>query len=160
MPIQPTYPGVYIEEHSSKVIEGVPTAITAFIGWANEGPQNIPFPITSYTEYERIFGGLSRKSEMGYSVYYYFQNGGSYAIIIRVNSCSDVLLSDEEIIGNRGEKTGLYALENVNIFKMLCIPPYNENGTTSAQVYEKAAEYCQEQRAILLVDPPTNWDTP
>lgn len=163
MPKKITYPGVYIEELPSEVktIEGVPTSITAFIGRAKEGPQNKPIAITSFPEYERRFGGLSIKSELSYSVYYYFLNGGSYAIIIRAKSSSgDVSLTDEEIIGNRGEKTGLYALENVDIFNMLCIPPYNQTKTTSAQVYEKAAEYCQERRAMLLVDPPKTWDTP
>ena len=162
MPIKSPYSGVYIEELHSKMktIKGVPTSITAFIGRATKGPKNKPIKITSFQDYERIFGGLSRKNELSYSVYYYFLNGGSYAIIIRVNSSSnDVSLKDEEIIGNREEKTGLYALENVEIFNMLCIPPCNKNETTSAQVYEKAAEYCENRRAILLVDPPKAWDT-
>ena len=44
MPVQVSYPGVYIEEIPSGVhtIIGVPTSITAFIGRAPIGPVNEP----------------------------------------------------------------------------------------------------------------------
>ena len=46
MPITPTYPGVYIEEIPSGVrtIIGVATSITAFLGRAKRGPDNIAVP--------------------------------------------------------------------------------------------------------------------
>lgn len=58
MPIQPTYPGVYIQEIPSGVrtITGVSTSITAFIGRAKRGPVNEPITINNYGDFERIFG--------------------------------------------------------------------------------------------------------
>ena len=86
MPITPTYPGVYIEEIKSGVrtITGVATSITAFIGRAAIGPVNEPKTINSYSDFERIFGGLSIDSSLGYAVRDYYRNGGSQAIIVRL----------------------------------------------------------------------------
>src|SRR6266851_1512390 len=86
MPIQPTYPGVYIEEIPSGVhtITGVATSITAFIGRARKGPTDAAITITSNADYERIFGGLSRNSTISYAVRQFFQNGGNQGIVVRV----------------------------------------------------------------------------
>lgn len=86
MPVQPTYPGVYVEEIPSGVrtIIGVPTSITAFIGKARFGPVNEPILINSYADYERLFGGLWLQSNMSYAVRDFYQNGGSQAIIVRL----------------------------------------------------------------------------
>ena len=88
MPVSPTYPGVYIEEVPSGVrtITGVATSITAFIGSAPRGPDNEPITITSFGDYERIFGGLSLNSTMSFAVRDFYLNGGSQAIIIRLHN--------------------------------------------------------------------------
>lgn len=91
MPIQPTYPGVYIEEIPSGVhtITGVATSITAFIGRALRGPVNKATTIESYADFERSFGGLWLYSTLGYAVQDFFNNGGSTAVIVRLFSPTD-----------------------------------------------------------------------
>lgn len=86
MPVQPTYPGVYIEEIPSGVrtITGVATSITAFIGRALSGPVNEPTTINSFGDFERQFGGLWIDSTMSYAVRDFYLNGGSQAIIVRI----------------------------------------------------------------------------
>ena len=86
MPVQPTYPGVYIEEVPSGVrtITGVATAITAFIGRAPRGPVDWPVRIQSFGDYTRAFGGLSLISPMSFAVQQFFNNGGTDAIVVRV----------------------------------------------------------------------------
>jgi phage tail sheath protein FI len=86
MPVSPTYPGVYIEEVASGVrtITGVPTSITAFVGISARGPESDPVFINSYADYERSFGRLGDDNPMAYSVFHYYQNGGSQAIIVRI----------------------------------------------------------------------------
>lgn len=88
MPVQTSYPGVYVQEVPSGVrtITGVSTSIAAFVGTARRGPINRAIPITSYADYERRFGGLSTSSEMSYAVRQFFLNGGTQAIITRVAS--------------------------------------------------------------------------
>ncbi len=88
MPPTLTYPGVYIEEVPSGVrtIAGVATSITAFIGRALRGPTNFPVRIQSFAEFERRFGGLWSESTLGYSVSHYFLNGGTDALVVRVQN--------------------------------------------------------------------------
>jgi phage tail sheath protein FI len=87
MPAQLTYPGVYIEEVPSGVrpITGVATSITAFVGRALRGPVDEAITITSYADFERIYGGLWLESNLGYAVQDFYRNGGSMAIIVRVH---------------------------------------------------------------------------
>ncbi len=86
MPVQLTYPGVYIEEIPSGVrtITGVATSITAFLGRARRGTVNEPEIINSFSDFERRFGGLRVDYPMSYAVRDFFLNGGSQAIIIRL----------------------------------------------------------------------------
>jgi len=86
MPIQPSYPGVYIEELPSGVrtIMGVATSITAFIGRTLRGPVNDPQTVNNFGDYQRIFGGLWLDSTMSFAVRDFFQNGGGQAIIVRL----------------------------------------------------------------------------
>ena len=81
-----TYPGVYIDEVPSAVrtIIGVPTAVAAFVGPVLRGPVDKARHITSWADFERIYGGLSATSLMSYAVFHYYQNGGSEAEIVRV----------------------------------------------------------------------------
>src|SRR5215218_7148646 len=86
MPSALTYPGVYIEELPSGVrtITGVATSITAFVGRAARGPVDDAIMITSYADFERIFGGLWRGSTLGFAVRDFFMNGGAQAIVVRL----------------------------------------------------------------------------
>lgn len=88
MPVNPTYPGVYIEEIPSGVrtIVGVATSITAFIGRSLRGPVNDPKRIQSYSDFARTFGGLWVESTMSYAVQQYFLNGGTDAYVVRVHN--------------------------------------------------------------------------
>ncbi len=60
-------------------------------------------------------------------------------------------------------KQGLYALEKTDIFNILCIPPLQSTRAISGSidipttVWEPALRYCEQRRAILLVDPPIDW---
>jgi hypothetical protein len=84
--IQPTFPGVYVQERASGVrpITGVPTAIAAFVGYTKSGIEHEPTRIQSFADFERAFGGLARDSELSYAVSHFFANGGAEAIIVRV----------------------------------------------------------------------------
>ena len=86
MPVTPTYPGVYIQEidSGSRVVTGVPTSITAFVGRAERGAANEPITVFDYGDFETTFGGLTIDMPMTYAVKDFFENGGSQAIVIRV----------------------------------------------------------------------------
>jgi phage tail sheath protein FI len=297
----PTYPGVYVLELPSDVrtIVGVSTSITAFIGRAKKGPVDQPTKVNGYVDFDRQFGGLDKKSNMSYSVFQFFQNGGKEAYIIRVHNnatdstinagaltirasnpgqwseklgveielqdvanIQDLVTAEQKIqplnintlfdltvrqkfgpnpqdfevlesfrnlsmklesdrfvtrvleeqsdfvripnpitppaqptagtfyvenngtpgddgndltptniigsqtpTGNPPRKTGMYSLDNVDLFNILCIPPYpSANDSTPdpmyTTIYSQAIPYCEDRRAIVLIDPTYDWNKP
>ncbi|GAA3553310.1 phage tail sheath family protein [Kribbella ginsengisoli] len=84
----PSYlsPGVYVEEVSSgsKPIEGVGTAVAAFVGFAEKGPLDEPVLVTNWTQFVETFGQFTEGALLAHSVYGYFLNGGGTAYVVRV----------------------------------------------------------------------------
>jgi len=89
----PSYlsPGVYMEEVSSgsKPIEGVGTAVAAFVGFAERGPANEPTLVTNWTQFTQTYGDFVEGSYLAHSVYGYFLNGGGAAYIVRIGAEGD-----------------------------------------------------------------------
>jgi phage tail sheath protein FI len=60
------------------------------------------------------------------------------------------------------EKKGLHALEQADLFNLLCLPPYRPAGITfdvDTMLLSAAVAYCDKRRAMLLVDPPSDWNS-
>lgn len=81
----PTYPGVYVQELQSAVhsITGVATSVAAFVGSTARGIDDRGQMITSFADYERLYGGLASDSEVSYAVQQFFNNGGTLAWVVR-----------------------------------------------------------------------------
>lgn len=99
-------PGVFVEEVSfrSKSIEGVPTSTTGYAGMTGFGPVQYaagpvttePRLITSFTEFERVYGGLpklsvddagtvtEREAYLAHAARAFFLNGGKRLYVSRV----------------------------------------------------------------------------
>lgn len=88
-------PGVYVQEIPSgaRTITGVSTSLTAFVGRARRGPIDQPTRVSSWSEFDRTFGGLWSASTMSHTVRHYFQNGGSEALIVRVTNDEWLILT-------------------------------------------------------------------
>src|SRR5580698_928093 len=80
-----SYPGVYIQELPSPVhsIAGVATSIAAFVGYTASGIDNRAQAIYSFSDFQRLYGGLASNSEVSYGVQQFYQNGGSQAYVVR-----------------------------------------------------------------------------
>ncbi len=68
-----------------------------------------------------------------------------------------------ELIGDLNLKTGLYALERVDLFNILCLPRTATKTGADAMsdaeafaVISAARDYCQKRRAFFIVDTPNN----
>lgn len=63
-----------------------------------------------------------------------------------------------EIIGSQNLKTGMYALEDVDLFNILCIPDTAgmSDATQAKQVMDVAVGYCEDKRAFYIVDIPSS----
>ena len=69
-------------------------------------------------------------------------------------------LTDYDIIGSESERTGLFALRDVDEIAFLYIPPLSRTTDVGASTLLAAERLCREQRMILIVDPPESWDSP
>lgn len=91
MATQVSYPGIYVQEFTPGApIQGVGTSTGAFIGTATMGPVNQPTFITSWDEFQTVFGGLINepsnsptRSYLAPAVYGFFLNGGTGCYIVR-----------------------------------------------------------------------------
>jgi phage tail sheath protein FI len=86
MPGTLTYPGVYIVELPNPMhnITGVATSIAAFVGYTATGIDNRAQAIYSFSDYQRLFGGLATDSELSYAVQQFFLNGGTSGYVVRI----------------------------------------------------------------------------
>jgi hypothetical protein len=60
-------------------------------------------------------------------------------------------------LGDPNKKTGIYALTKADIFNILCLPVDPASTWDPSEILGAAAEFCVHQRAMLVVDPPTDW---
>ncbi len=81
----PTYlsPGVYVEEvdSGSRPIQGVGTAVAAFVGLAEKGPLNTATLVANWTQFTSAFGSFVENAYLAHAVYGYFTNGGGLCYI-------------------------------------------------------------------------------
>jgi phage tail sheath protein FI len=80
------HPGVYVQEVSSGVrpIEGASTSTAAFIGPAEKGPLDRAYMVTSFTEFQTVYGGFLKDSWLAQSALQFFNNGGRRLYIARI----------------------------------------------------------------------------
>ncbi len=70
-----------------------------------------------------------------------------------------VELSDYDLVGSRVKRTGLFALEQVDNFDLLYLPPPGKGRDTGPAAILAAERYCRDRSAMLLVDPLADWTT-
>lgn len=69
-------------------------------------------------------------------------------------------LSDYDLIGSRKQETGLFALEQIPHFDLLYLPPPGKHRDLGVTAVLAAERYCRARGAMLLLDPPRDWQTP
>ncbi len=81
-------PGVYVEEvdGGTKPIEGVGTAVAAFLGVAEKGPVGKATMVANWTQFVETFGGFIPGAYLAHAVYGYFNNGGGLCYVVRVGA--------------------------------------------------------------------------
>jgi phage tail sheath protein FI len=107
-------PGVYVEEvdRGPKPIEGVGTAMAAFVGFTEkaelvrtvngeeviENLLNKPQLVTNWTQFNERYGGFVPGTNLPQSVYGYFTNGGSrcYVVSVRTFPTAQAMLMDSK----------------------------------------------------------------
>ncbi|HKI02135.1 MAG TPA: phage tail sheath C-terminal domain-containing protein [Thermoanaerobaculia bacterium] len=64
--------------------------------------------------------------------------------------------------GTESGNLGLFALQRVDLFNLLCVPPYKAatgipNQDIDVSLIDAAAAFCKRRRAFLIIDPPSAW---
>lgn len=71
-------------------------------------------------------------------------------------------LTSTQYGGSQNLKTGIFALEKADLFNVLCIPPFTREMNVAdtdggKTLLSNALAFCKRRRAMLIVDPPSNW---
>ncbi|GLY94502.1 phage tail sheath subtilisin-like domain-containing protein [Actinoplanes sp. NBRC 103695] len=143
----PTYlsPGVYVEEveAGSRPIEGVGTAVAAFVGFAPQGPVHTPTLVSNWTQYTTTFGEFAEGQYLAHAVYGYFLNGGGNAYIVRINGGQD---------GGNGNGVVAQPQAQLGGYRVVAkeLPAGQNNNNITVEVHD-AGEGAPEDRAVLIV---------
>jgi len=164
----PTYPGVYVEERPSSAhrIAGVSTSVTAFVGRTVSGPTDAPTRVTSVSDFERRYGGLSTDCPLTYAVRHFFQNGGAEAVVARIVHRDATGVADESAPITDADITeaalevqhrGLWLLDQCDTLNLICIPPLAPGVDVAPSTWNTTIRYAAARRAFVIVDPPATW---
>ncbi|WP_439673985.1 phage tail sheath family protein [Embleya sp. MST-111070] len=146
----PTYltPGVYVEEVQSgaRPIEGVGTAVAAFVGFAESGPFHRPTLVTNWDQYVQVFGGFTEGTYLSHAVYGYFANGGGTAYVVRIGGSAE---DSDDAGGSRQDPTPVAPATPVGGFLIAARPGAGTG--ISVEVADPDGENPPEDRFKLLV---------
>ena len=139
--------------------------------------QRVRAPGSEHVEDQEIFRRLSMRTESARSVAatlvestlarptaipeqrpFATTRGDGY---VRSNSDGDDggPITDYDLIGSASEATGVFALKDAPHFNLLCLPPLAREHPVGPGALLVAGRYCRERRAMLLVDPPAEWQS-
>ena len=68
-------------------------------------------------------------------------------------------LSNYDLIGSRRKQSGLFALEQIENFDLLYLPPPGKGRDVGPAAVLAAERYCRERSAMLIVDPSSEWES-
>lgn len=68
-------------------------------------------------------------------------------------------ITDYDVIGSAARATGLFALEQVDDLAFVYIPPLARVIDVGISALLVAARFCRDKRAMLIVDPPSAWES-
>lgn len=68
-------------------------------------------------------------------------------------------VTDYDIIGSAARSTGLFALERVDDLAFVYIPPLARVIDVGISALLVASRFCRDKRAMLIVDPPSSWES-
>jgi phage tail sheath protein FI len=150
----PTYlsPGVYVEEveAGSRPIEGVGTAVAAFVGLAASGPFNTPTLVTNWSQFTAAFGDFVEGSYLAHSVYGYFLNGGGACYVVRIggNGASSPA-ARAELTATTGTAGGASA--DVGAFRVQALTEGTDGNDISVEIADSSAEGATEDAFKVVV---------
>ena len=160
---EPKAPGVYLEETSfrARSIEGVPSSTAGFAGLTRSGPaRGLPRPVTSFTEFERVYGGLElltvgkhpRLPYVAHAARAFFLNGGQRLYVAPI----DVRMRIADFA------RALAVLTDIEEVEVVALPDSGDLGGEAASrkaARELVAHVERHRHRIAVLDPPVGSST-
>ena len=157
------HPGVFVEEVSlrDRVVVGLPTTHTAFVGRFEKGPVAEPHKVTSAGEMIDLFGRPGSSFPAAQAVWQYFLGGGAVAWVVRIAepaAGSELAPVDFGLEpGASAAATGMFALDDAVLFNQLAMPDMAHLDLADWNtVFTRASELCERRRAFLIADAPVS----
>jgi hypothetical protein len=149
----PTYlsPGVYVEEvdSGSRPIEGVGTAVAAFVGLTSQGPFNTPTLITNWNQFMSTFGDFVAGSYLAHAVYGYFLNGGGACYVVRIGASESSQGAKAELPAGTGTPRGEHA--PVTAFRVSALAEGADGNDITVEVADSGTEGAAEDMFKLTI---------
>jgi phage tail sheath protein FI len=124
-------------------IQGVASSNAAFVGATGGGPDGQPVLVTSFSEYLLMFGTAG--SELAQGVRLFFENDGRRAYVVR---------AENHVVA------ALAALAGLPV-SLLALPDTSgQSAQAAANRVAGAAEVCERERWLHIVDPPAALSQP
>jgi phage tail sheath protein FI len=148
-------PGVYsnIVSSGNKPIDSVGSSTAGMIGQSSVGPVNKPILITSWAQYQKVFGGIAEGGHLAHAVYGFFLNGGSRVYVNNLGAKKEGQTEDDVAADIQGVdkgptlRTGLCAFKAIEDISLVAAP-----GFTSKVVHQMLSDHasqCGDRIAIL-----------
>ena len=142
-------PGVYVEEVSTgpRPLQAVGTSTAGFVGVAptRDARPNQAVAINDWSQFRRVFATEdSTSTALGQAVFGFFANGGSRCYVVNIGSA-------ESIVGGRGGRSGLRALEEIDEVAILAAPGFHDTESHDALIGQ--CERLGDRFAILDCPP-------
>ena len=114
-------PGVLARENDQSFLQAQPVqAGAAIVGPTVKGPVGIPTLVTTYSDYQNVFGAVVESGSAEYtyltsiSAYNYFQQGGDSLLVTRVVSGSFTSTTSTNITGSATTSGNLFTLKTIS----------------------------------------------
>jgi hypothetical protein len=95
------------------------TAVAGFVGLAASGPKDEPTLVTSWRQFQGVYGGHEPALLLAHGVHGWFANGGGECYVVRVGD-DEGLVAEEDFVGSAG--SGLAGLEGVDAVTIVAAP--------------------------------------
>jgi phage tail sheath protein FI len=143
-------PGVYVEEvqAGSRPIEGVGTAVAAFVGLAEKGPFNAPTLVSNWSQFTTTFGEFVAGTYLAHAVYGYFMNGGGNCYVVRIGQNGS---ADGQGHSSRPRELPAAPQAQLGRMRIVALDPASRPGEITVEVTDSGGDEPSEDMFKLLI---------
>lgn len=121
---------------------------SALVGEFQSGPFYTPFEVSSFAQFQKVFGDLS--SDSSYAVYSFFQNHGKKLTIVRTEYRSGLCFDHDVEL----------ALDKISNLGLLSFPEMRSTALLPDRLIKEVQAYAVKRNAMVIIDMDKNIKSP